>query len=315
MNRYLLQFSYIGSAFSNYTRIIPFKLKNVLADNTVIGAIESALFRLRPTNQLNVVTSSRTDVGVHALCNSVHVDLEFQNKKPCNSEKLTRKLNQYFCKSDIPIRILCTRIVPSTFHSRFDVNSRSYLYRLAVLKKPISEWTEDFVPEDADYSDGLLESYEKILFTQTHPIEELDRCYFRYSSKQFDIDRVKDAAQLFIGRHDFQTFMGQTRRELPVPFTIRTINSIDIVPGRPQTTRFNLKYANNHFNYWDIHINAKSFIYNQIRRIVGTLIAIGEREISKRDVYEMVTIPSKYSWKNLRTAPPNGLYLTKIEYD
>lgn len=310
MNRYLLRFSYIGTSFNNFVKNVYFNQKWITGENTVIGAIECGLLRLNPVNKLDIITSSRTDVGVHALCNTIHVDMQLQNGKPYNNEKLMRKLNRYFSNSNLSIRILSAEIVPQTFHARYNVKSRSYLYQLAVLRNPISEWNRDD-------NDDILEPDGKLLSIQSIPMEDHKRCYYRFSTKQFDIDRVRDAAQLFVGRHDFRTFMGTSNliKKLPARFATREIISMDIVPGQPKTTKLNFEFANKHFQYWNIHVNAKSFVYRQIRRIIGSLIAVGEGTISKRDIYEMITIPSRHSWKNVRTAPPFGLYLTDIEYN
>lgn len=66
--------------------------------------------------------------------------------------------------------------------------------------------------------------------------------------------------------------------------------------------------------YYDITVNAPSFLYRQIRKIVGVLIAVAKGKMSKRDVYEMLTIPSKYTQYKGITAPSHGLYLTDIEF-
>lgn len=48
---------------------------------------------------------------------------------------------------------------------------------------------------------------------------------------------------------------------------------------------------------------------------MGTLIAAAEGRISKRDVYEMLTIPSKHSWlPSIPMTPGYGLYLKNVEY-
>lgn len=48
---------------------------------------------------------------------------------------------------------------------------------------------------------------------------------------------------------------------------------------------------------------------------MGTIIAAAEGNISKRDVYEMLTIPSKHSWIGcIGMAPAYGLYLANVEY-
>lgn len=53
----------------------------------------------------------------------------------------------------------------------------------------------------------------------------------------------------------------------------------------------------------------------QIRKTMSALIGAAERKISKRDVYEMLTIPSKHSWiPSIPMAPGHGLYLKNVEY-
>lgn len=67
--------------------------------------------------------------------------------------------------------------------------------------------------------------------------------------------------------------------------------------------------------YFDIIFNAPSYVYRQIRRMVGSLIAVAENRITHRDLYEMLTIPSKSSFPNkIFTVPSHGLYLADIEF-
>lgn len=71
----------------------------------------------------------------------------------------------------------------------------------------------------------------------------------------------------------------------------------------------------NHADYWNITFNAQSFLYRQIRRIVGTLVAVAKGRLSQRELYEMLTIPSQQSFNSkVCVAPANGLYLANIEF-
>lgn len=71
----------------------------------------------------------------------------------------------------------------------------------------------------------------------------------------------------------------------------------------------------NNVEYWNIIFNAQSFLYRQIRRIVGTLVAAAKGKITQRDIYEMLTIPSQRSFcKQINVAPAHGLYLADIEF-
>lgn len=49
--------------------------------------------------------------------------------------------------------------------------------------------------------------------------------------------------------------------------------------------------------------------------MVAVMIAAGNDNISIRDVYEMLTIPSKFSWiKPIKPVGSSALYLTNVEY-
>lgn len=245
--------------------------------------------------------SSRTDKGVHALHSAVHVDLERQNGEPYDVKYLTATLNRNLYNGGLPIRVLRVDIVPETFHCRYNAKGRTYLYRLAIAK--------DYYLEE-----GYRRRANYINFV---PIEEANRCWF-LPNPQIDIERVKEASQLFVGRHDYRTFMNAKRKndksDHPM-YTIRKIDEITIEPGRPLTTTTTDRNPDL-YNYWDIQLKGRSFLYKQVRRIIGTLVSHGEGRISEKDIYEMLTIPSKYNWiSKIPVAPPYGLYLAKVDYD
>lgn len=271
-----------------------------LDTSTVQSSLEIALNKLHPAGA-ELTISSRTDKGVHALHSAVHVDLERQNGRPYDVKYLTSVLNRNLYNGGLPIRVLRADIVPDTFHCRYSAKGRSYLYRLAIAK---------------DYH-NLEEGYRgRANFINYVPIEEANRCWFVHSP-EIDIERVNEASQLFVGRHDFRTFMNAKRKndnsDHPM-YTLRKIDSISIAPGRPLITSQSKKA--DLYNYWDIQLKGRSFLYKQVRRIVGTLVALGQGKINEKDIYEMLTIPSKYNWiSNIPVAPPYGLYLAKVDYD
>lgn len=49
--------------------------------------------------------------------------------------------------------------------------------------------------------------------------------------------------------------------------------------------------------------------------MVATMLAAGNGKITIRDVYEMLTIPSKFSWlPPIKPVSASALYLTNVEY-
>lgn len=264
------------------------------------SCLEIAVAKLNPANPVAVAISSRTDKGVHALHSAVHVDLLRHNAEPYDVQYLTATINRNLYNGGLPIRVLRADIVPNTFHCRYNALGRKYLYRLAIAK---------------DYY--LAEEYRgRANYINYVPIEESNRAWF-LATPYIDIERIREASQLFVGRHDYRTFMNAKRKndksDHPM-YTIRKIDEITISPGRPLTTSQSKKA--DLYNYWDITLRGRSFLYKQVRRIIGTLVCHGEGKISKRDIYEMLTIPSKYNWiSKIPVAPPYGLYLAKVEYD
>lgn len=69
---------------------------------------------------------------------AVHVDLQRKTGQ-FQPVHITAALNGYFRKQETPINILKTYLVPDSFHCRFNALSRTYLYRLAVTRKPREE--------------------------------------------------------------------------------------------------------------------------------------------------------------------------------
>lgn len=131
---------------------------------------------------------------------------------------------------------------------------------------------------------------------------------------------MKSASRMFLGLHDFRTFMSVSRqksssRDHP-RFTVRTIEEINIKPGKTTAVGSNAVRAESVYDYWDIEVKAKSFLYKQVRRIVGSLIGVAINRIQEKCLYEMLTIPSKHSWDaHILLAPPFGLYLSQVHYN
>ncbi|XP_068142316.1 tRNA pseudouridine synthase-like 1 [Drosophila tropicalis] len=302
MHRYLLNISYIGTTFRGIQKTVNKLDQPRLDTNSVQGCLELALRVFRPTNEIQTVLSSRTDAGVHALHSTVHVDLERYDGQPYALTTLTGVLNRTLDKQRLPIRVLSTELVPDSFHCRYHAIGRTYLYRFAVAR-------------NSPVDDGKLKNrgYEAFI-----PVEELDRCYFLQAAS-FDIERLRSAARLFLGIHDFRTFMSVSRQKGPSRdhpmFTVRKIDEINIRPGHSLALNAHAKLANETYDHWEIEIKAKSFLYKQVRRIVGTLLALGTGKIDEKCIYQMLTIPSKNSWEpRILLAPACGLYLCQVHY-
>jgi tRNA pseudouridine38-40 synthase len=109
----------------------------------------------------------------------------------------------------------------------------------------------------------------------------------------FNLERVQEAINEFRGTHNFQFFkkMGSDNHS-----DIRTI--------------FDTK-AYKYEDYFIFKFKANSFLRSQVRMMSKFLIEIGFGNLSKRDLIDQLS-GERVVLKNL--APPNGLYLTRIDY-
>jgi len=114
----------------------------------------------------NMVAAGRTDAGVHALAMRAHVEIA----KDIAPFRLMEALNHHLRPQ--PIAVLDCQIVPDDWHARFSCVGRSYIYRIANRRAPLT-----------------LEANRAWLVSQP-----------------LDADAMHRAAQVLVGRHDFTTF-------------------------------------------------------------------------------------------------------------
>ena len=170
--------------------------------------------------------------------------------------KLKRALN-----SNLPndIHVIETKIVDSNFHARYNVEKKEYQY-----------------------------------FINTGEYNPIQRNYVFQYNYQLNIDKMKEASQVFIGTHDFRAFVTDNKEK---DNCIRTIYKAKIQQED---------------NIIKITFEGDGFLRYQVRNMVGILIRVGENKLSPNDVEKI--LESKDRKKSGKTAPPEGLYLTKICY-
>ncbi len=111
---------------------------------------------------------------------------------------------------------------------------------------------------------------------------------------KINIDKMINASKHFYGKHDFNAFRSV---DCQAKNSIRTINNINI---------------NKINNVIDIRIEAPSFMHNQVRIMVGTLINVGKEIFRDSDILDIIR--SRKRENAGPTAPSEGLYLEKVIY-
>jgi len=112
--------------------------------------------------------------------------------------------------------------------------------------------------------------------------------------RPLDAKRMDNIAQILVGKHDFSAFRAKGCQALS---PIKTLNSISV-------ERFGEQVI--------IKLAAKSFLYHQVRNIVGSLQKVGTGEWSEDEFLSV--FKSKDRSQAAATAPACGLYFWKVRY-
>lgn len=172
--------SYDGSAFSGYQ-----KQPNV---ETVQETLEDMLTDLFETDII-VHASGRTDKGVHALHQVFHFDVD--TKIPVSKMAML-----FDTRLPDSIHILRVEEVPITFHSRYDVMAKEYLYKINHKKyNPIQRNFEWYVP-NIDLAQLRVDASE---FLGTHD--------FQSFTKNVDKDTIRTIYDIRLEQDDTHTYI------------------------------------------------------------------------------------------------------------
>jgi tRNA pseudouridine38-40 synthase len=113
-------------------------------------------------------------------------------------------------------------------------------------------------------------------------------------SPRLEAEAMHAAAQFLVGQHDFTTFRAA---ECQAQSPVKTLDRLDVSQRGEE-----------------IHIeaSARSFLHHQIRSFAGTLKLVGEGKRQPRDVKKALEARDRAACGPV--APPEGLYLIKVDY-
>jgi tRNA pseudouridine38-40 synthase len=309
--------------------------------------------------------SSRTDAGVHALRNTLHVDLRHRHQQclgllaPHAPRTVQRALNHFLAARDDDegvgprqrIGVVDVDKKPGTFHARFDAKSRAYVYRLIVRPKRIQR---------AAVQPGTVGTT-----TRAHGVDPAidiivdvdpgdDMCGRRSFNGVFTKDtawllappdgRLLDAAVMqaaaaeLVGTHDFTSFRSAgCQAKSPV----KTLDVLEVrervlamSPGANRSAVDQLledpalycrkleagvsPERGGAVQEIVIVVKARSFMYNQVRNMVGFLVDIGQTHAvaaaAARETARSVLRSRDRGAAAYVKAPAEGLALVDVEY-
>jgi tRNA pseudouridine38-40 synthase len=109
-----------------------------------------------------------------------------------------------------------------------------------------------------------------------------------------DAAAMHEAAQRLVGKHDFTTFRST---ECQAASPVKTLDRLDVVR-----------------NGEELHVTAvaRSFLHNQVRSMVGSLVMVGIGGWSGDDLGKALAARDRTACGQV--APPDGLYLMQVDY-
>ncbi len=114
-----------------------------------------------------------------------------------------------------------------------------------------------------------------------------------------NLERMTEAAKCLVGRHDFSSLCAEDRSRAGAS-TIVVVESCTI------TLEDSIIL---------VRITASHFLWRMVRRIVGTLVKVGEGEFSTAQFESLLTPGSDLAGKAAEwTAPAAGLFLESVRY-
>lgn len=157
MPRVKMVVSYDGTGFFGWQK------QN--SGRTVQGVMEEQISRM-VKQEIRIIASGRTDSGVHAAGQVVHMDAALERVP---QEKLAVAMNSFLPRD---IRIRSAVFAPDNFHARFDARLRTYRYFL--------------------YGDGCENPFY--------------RNYAWWCPRLPGLQQLNEYARVFVGTHDFTAF-------------------------------------------------------------------------------------------------------------
>jgi len=112
--------------------------------------------------------------------------------------------------------------------------------------------------------------------------------------RRLDEAAMHAAAQKLVGKHDFTTFRSS---ECQATSPVKTLDQLDVMRNGDRVL---------------VAASARSFLHNQVRSMVGSLVMVGEGRWSADDLARVLAARDRTLCGQV--APPDGLYLVRVEY-
>ena len=209
------------------------------------------------------------DVNVHGsgrTDSGVHAEGQVASvviERDITPEKLRGAINGNVGKD---VRVMRVELVDDEFHARYSARGKTYVYRV-VNDQVISPFWVRYAHQDA---------------------------------RPFDLEKMRSAARLFLGEHDWTAF---SAAQSDVEDRVRIVTECEISQRKDERA---------HSGVIEIKMTANGFLRYMVRAIAGTLMAVGRGELNDSEV--RAAIENGMRPTEAVTAPACGLTLISVDY-
>jgi len=159
---------------------------------------------------------------------------------------------------------------------------------------PVAILAAEKVPGDFNARTSAIKRHYLYRILNRRPDLTLDQGRAWRVPRPLDADAMHAAARRLTGRHDFTTFRST---ECQAKSPVKTLQQLDVVRDGDEVR---------------VLASARSFLHNQVRSMVGSLVQVGEGKWSADDLARALEARDRAACGPV--APPDGLYLMKVDY-
>jgi len=159
---------------------------------------------------------------------------------------------------------------------------------------PVAVLAAEQVADDFNARTSAVKRHYLYRIVNRRPDLTFDLKYGWRVPRPLDAEKMDAAAQRLIGKHDFTTFRAAECQALS---PVKTLDRLDV------------ERAGDDVN---VHAMARSFLHNQVRSMVGSLVMVGIGAWNADDLARALEACDRSACGQV--APPDGLYLMRVDY-
>lgn len=252
---------------------------------TVQGVLSKTIAQrlsLTDSTGIKVVGASRTDVGVHASGQVMHVDVPEEASQALSEfSRLEFSINMMLPRD---VRIYNLSYAPLGSNEQVSAGKCFHSCSSAIGKRYVYKYC-------------------------TAPImDPLRRLYYGHYAHSINWKLFDECLEQFVGEHDFSAFANRLER---ASLAGRQAG-FEVTPFR---TIKQIRRIDEGDEYGRIEIDLSSALYKMVRNIIGTAFDVGGGAMSADLVTRLLASGAPRNDNPAKPAPPQGLHLHTVYYD